>query len=76
MRKNFEMTEEDLETLYKACQTGPMIALQCGTPCSAQDNANAAWCTLGRKMGFDGMTAKPDGKGDRFFSAEVVEVKP
>lgn len=72
MRKDFEMTSEDLQTLLDAMKPVPMIALQCGRPTSVQENANAAWAKLGKKMGFDPMTVKPNGKGDRFFSANEM----
>lgn len=68
--KNFEMTEKQLETLMEACKPVVMIALQCGTPSSPQENANFAWKRLGKEMGFDHMTVRPNGKGDRFFSAK------
>jgi hypothetical protein len=68
-RTNYEMTEGDLKTLMDAARSVPMIALQCGTPSSQQENANNAWEKLGKKMGFDHMTVKPAGGGDRFFTA-------
>ncbi len=73
MRKNFEMSESDLAELLESMKPVPMIMLQCGTPPSQQDNANAAWQRLGNKMGFDGMTVEPDGRGDRFFTAEATQ---
>lgn len=76
MRTNFEMTPDDLTKLLSAMKPMPLIALQCGMPRSAQENANAAWSHLGKKMGFDPMTVKPNGRGDRFFSAEPVEIEP
>jgi hypothetical protein len=75
MKKDYEMTAEDLQTLLKAMRPVPMIALQCGTPRSVQENANAAWARLGKIMGFDPMTVAPNGKGDRFFSAEALPCK-
>ena len=66
---NFEMTQEQLDTIMNACKPVPMIMLQCGEPSSPQENANAAWASLGRELGFDHMTVSPNGKGDRFFSA-------
>ena len=71
MRVNFERTQDDLSKLLESMKPVPMIALQCGTPRSAQENANAAWAELGKRMGFDAMTVKPTGKGDRFFSANA-----
>lgn len=72
MRTNFEMTDSDLADLLKATRPVPMIALQCGMPRSVQENVNAAWAALGKKMGFDPMTVQPTGQGDRFFSAVAV----
>lgn len=72
MRTNFEMTEADLDELLKAMRPTPMIALQCGTPRSVQENANAAWAVLGKKMGFDPMTVQPTNQGDRLFTAVAV----
>ena len=68
-RQNYEMTEGDLESLLNASKPVRMMMLQCGTPQSPQENANAAWKRLGNRMGFDHMTVQPTGRGDRFFSA-------
>jgi hypothetical protein len=75
MRTNFEMTADDLNKLLSAMKPVQMIALQCGAPRSAQENANAAWAELGKKMNFDPMTVQPNGLGDRFFSAESIAIK-
>jgi hypothetical protein len=75
MRTNFEMMPDDLEKLLSAMRPVPLIALQCGMPRSAQENANAAWAELGSRMGFDAMTVRPSGRGYRFFSAEPVAIK-
>ena len=68
-RKEYEMTQEDFDRLLNACKPVPMIALQCGTPRSPQENANDAWQELGSRMGFDYMTVQPSSSGNRFFSA-------
>ena len=34
-----------------------------------------AWCELGRRMGFQGMTVKPTEKGKLFFTAEPTAAK-
>lgn len=75
MTKEFEMTQTDLDKLFEAMKPVPMIMLQCGEPRSQQERANTAWCSLGDRMGFDGMTVKPCGKGDLFFTAETKEIK-
>lgn len=75
MRKDFEMSQHDLDVLLAAMKPVAMIGLQCGTPRSLQENANEAWRRLGEKLGFDYMTVRPNGKGDRFFSAEATKCK-
>ena len=70
---DFEMTKEQLDEIMDACKPVPMIMLQCGTPRSPQENSNAAWKRLGAKMGFKHMTVRPNGKGDRCFSAEKAD---
>lgn len=73
MRREFEMSEEDLAKIIKASQPVPYMTNSqgmelFGTP---QENANLAWGTLGHKMGFKPMTVMPvPAKGDRFFTAE------
>ena len=76
MRHEFEMSEADLEKIADACK--PVVCIKVGnySPSTPQENANRAWAALGQKMGFRPMTARPiPGKGNRFFSAEVVEVE-
>lgn len=73
MRKQFEMSAEQHETLLAACRPVALIMLQCGMPRSPQENANDAWKRLGEEMGFVWDTAQPSGTGPRFFSAEAVE---
>lgn len=68
-RKEYTMTQEDMDALLKACRPVPMIALNCGTPSSPQENANRAWNNLGDKMGFDGSTVEPAGSDQLKFTA-------
>lgn len=74
-RKNYEMSAEDLETLLDASKPTRVMFLSGGQSMydTPQENANRAWGVLGRKMGFDPMTAVRTGKGDRFFSAIPME---
>ena len=74
-RAKYEMTADDLAALIASTKPVAMIMLQCGTPSSQQENANAAWARLGVKMGFDPMTVQPNGHGDRFFSAVATAPK-
>ena len=74
MRKEFELTQEQLNLLLDASKPTPVIFLSGEKPLfnSPQENANYAWEKLGKELGFDYMTVEPSGKGNRFFSAEVV----
>ena len=74
MRKEFELTQEQLNLLLDASKPTPVIFLSGGKPLfnSPQENANYAWEKLGEELGFDYMTVEPNGKGNRFFSAVVV----
>jgi len=73
-RVDYEMTEEDLNNMYEACNPVPVMMIGGTTPSSPQENANDAWAALGDKMGFDSMTVQPNSrKGVRFFSAVPFE---
>ncbi|MDD5061354.1 MAG: hypothetical protein PHN44_03620, partial [Candidatus Marinimicrobia bacterium] len=71
-RKEYEMTQEQYDTLLDACKPVPMIMLQCGTPSSPQENANRAWEALGKEMGFEYMSVKLVPNKPRFFTAEPL----
>ena len=73
--KDYEMTQEQLNKILEACKPTPVMKIGTSTIRSPQENANVAWTTLGNEMGFDGMTVKPNGKGDRYFSAEPLPDK-
>jgi predicted TIM-barrel fold metal-dependent hydrolase len=73
MRKRFEVSEEQLQQILGCCKPVPYLVFGGIPPRSPQENANAAWSELGRTMGFDYMTVKPTGEGDRFFTAEVTQ---
>ena len=70
-RVNYEMMEADFEKILNACKPTPVMYLSGGTPLgsSPQENANHAWEELGKRMGFDYMTVRPDGRGKLFFTA-------
>ncbi len=75
-RTNYEMTEEDLARILDACKPTPVMMIGGTTSRSPQQNANAAWAELGKRMGFDSDTVKPiSGKGNRFFSAVPSETE-
>ena len=72
MRKRYVLSQAELDELYAACRPVPYIVVGGYAPRSPQENANDAWCALGKKLGFDGMTVQPTGEGDRYFTADVL----
>ena len=77
-RINYEMTEEDLKKILKACKPTPVMSFDGINSIggSQQENANMAWEALGKKMGFDYMTVRPiEGKKMQFFSAVPSETE-
>lgn len=72
-RREYEMTQEQLNAILDACKPVPYMVVGGLPPSTPQDNANRAWEKLGRDMGFEGMTVRPvPGKGDLFFTAIPV----
>jgi hypothetical protein len=77
-RTNYEMTQADLDRILDACKPTPVMFLSGGVPMggSPQENANTAWATLGKQMGFEPMSIRPiQGKGMRFFTAIPSETE-
>ena len=73
MRKEFEMTSEELKELLDACKPTPVMYLDGGTPMfnTPQENANYAWQKLGLKKGFVWDSVEPvQGKGMKYFTAD------
>ena len=74
MRKEYKMTQAQLDGLLSACKPVPYMVFGGREPPSPQENANAAWCALGRELGFDGMTVRPvEGKDITHFTAEAAK---
>ena len=76
MRKEFEISQSELDTLLDACKPTPVIYLSGGKPMfnTPQENANHAWQLLGKEKGFIWDTVQPaSGKGNLFFTAEAAE---
>ena len=70
LRKNYEMSREELDTLLEAGKPVPYMIIGGHEPSSPQGNANRAWAALGEKMGFNSLTVQPIvGKGTRHFTA-------
>ena len=55
-RTNYEMTDEQLDTLMDSCKPVACIAVGGTAPSSPQENANRAWSNLGIELGFDSST--------------------
>ena len=73
MKKEFEMSEDDLAVILRASEPVPYLVFGGVGPRSPQENANIAWRDLGIKMGFDSRSVEPiAGKGNRFFLAEPL----
>jgi hypothetical protein len=71
-RREFRLSNEDIEKLQEASRPVPMIMLQCGMPSSPQERANRAWAALGAKYGFLWETVQPvEGKDIGTFTADV-----
>ena len=69
-RTNYEMTDDDLNELLNSCKPTPVMMVGGVSAPTPEENANSAWESLGKQMGFDYMSVRPiNGKGMRFFSA-------
>ena len=76
MRKEYELTENQLKELIEACKPVPYMIIGNVMPSSPQENANRAWEKLGNEMGFKHMTVQPvKGKGVAYFTAEEVKIE-
>ena len=74
MRKEYKMTQAQLDKLMDACKPVRYMVMGGRAPMSPLENANRAWKALGKEMGFDGMSAAAvPGKGDKYFTAEEVK---
>ena len=74
MRKEFQMTDDQLKELLDACKATPAMWLSGGTPMfdTPQENANRAWKKLADEMGFLWDSCQPvPGKSQHYFTAEA-----
>ena len=72
MRKEFELSQEDLDSILEASKPVPAMFLSGGRPMfgTPQENANDVWQSLGKKYGFVWDTCRPvQGKNRRFITA-------
>ena len=74
MRKEYKLTDEELEQFLNASKPVPYIIVGGRGPRSSQEKANIIWQSLGEKYGFKYMTAKSvPGKSQEYFTAEAKE---
>lgn len=75
-RKEFVMTDEQLQKILDACKPVPYMIIGGVHPRSPQENANSAWQGLARELGFKWDTVQPiSGKDMSHFTAEVTDTK-
>ncbi len=75
-RTNYEMTDENLQTILDACKPVACIMVGGVAPSSQQENANRAWSNLGKELGFDSDTVQPvHGMSNHFFTAVPSETE-
>ena len=77
MKQEYQLTEEEMKELLACANPVPVIYGNGGTPLfsSPQEKANAFWQALGKRMGFDPMSARPSSRGKYFFLAEPINQK-
>lgn len=74
MRKEFEITQAQLDTILEACKPVRYIIVGNLEPSSPQENANRAWQSLANEKGFVWDSVQPvSGKSNLFFTAEIED---
>ena len=72
MTQEYELTQEDLDSVLEASEPTRYMVIGGVEPRSPQENANAAWQRLADKYGFVWDTVGPvSGKGQCFITAEA-----
>jgi hypothetical protein len=74
MRQKYWMTQKQYDKLITACRFVPYLIIGSIKPRSPQENANAAWASLGTELGFDYMSVKPSGSDNKCFTAEELTI--
>ena len=77
MKQRYDMTPEQHAFLLERCKPVPYMVFGGMEPRSPQENANDAWATLGRELGFDPFTVEPiPGAPETAFMAEPTKESP
>ena len=78
MKQEFKMTEEEMDNIIAINRGGgdPVMFLSGGIPMgsSLQEKINQYWDILGKKYGFNPMSAEGSSRGNLFFLAEPATV--
>jgi hypothetical protein len=78
-RQHYTMTQADYDELIEKIAAARKVSgmfLSGGQPLGdVQATANDAWCALGKRMGFEGMSVEPAGS-PLTFTAIPIEAKP
>ena len=73
-KQEFEMTQEEMDNIIAINRGGgdPVMFLSGGIPMgqSLQEKINQYWGILGKKYGFEPLTAEGSSRGKLFFRAE------
>jgi len=73
VRKEFQLTADELKRLLDACRPVPYMVFGGMVPRSPQENANDAWKRLAAQKGFVWDTVRPiAGKWPECFTAECA----
>jgi len=71
MRREYVLTDAQLERILRACESVPYIIVGGSPPRSPQERANDAWMIVGAELGFRWDTVLPT--GPQSFTAESEE---
>jgi len=76
MRKQYELTDEQLLRLVNASKPIPYMVVGGVEPQTPQEAVNYVWQSLGEEIGFEWDTAEPvAGKSHHHFSAIPITVR-
>lgn len=79
-RQNYTMTQADYDGLIERINAARQVSgmfLSGGIPMgNPQQAANDAWCELGNRMDFDGMSVQPGASKLQFSAVPLVHIQP
>jgi len=73
-RQEYEMTEDEFESIKKASRPVPAMKIGDYTPSTPQENANTVWKRIAKNHGVKWDSIQPlSNKGPRHFSAIPID---